>query len=149
MDTNPSPDRLTTRLNWTAIQSVYGADSTEHLTRARSLGLNCPEGVFEQLFHDHHDDDQLAEGPTLRGLASGDLGAARALRCRVAPSRRPASFSGSRRRGASENGRGGLHRRASAGRGALSGGPHLDSRADPSRWRRPSVTGRVRAPGRL
>lgn len=40
---------------------MYVDDAAERLTRARALGLDCPEDVFEQLFHDHHGDDRLAE----------------------------------------------------------------------------------------
>jgi hypothetical protein len=53
----PLPDRL----SWNAIQTSYDADLAEHLRRAQSLGLDCPDDVFEQLFHDAHQDNQLAE----------------------------------------------------------------------------------------
>ena len=47
-------------LNWAQIQSVYTAVAAEHSHRAASLGLDCPLDVFEQLFHDHHDDVEIA-----------------------------------------------------------------------------------------
>lgn len=47
-------------LNWAKIQSVYTANAAEHSHCAASLGLDCPLDVFEQLFHDHHDDVEIA-----------------------------------------------------------------------------------------
>jgi hypothetical protein len=46
-------------LTWKGIQDVYEPD-VAHQVRAAALGLECPEGVFEQLFHDHHDDADMA-----------------------------------------------------------------------------------------
>ena len=46
-------------LNWSTIQGVYDADCAAHAGRAAALGLNCPPDVFEQLFHDHHDDAEM------------------------------------------------------------------------------------------
>jgi len=48
------------RITWTAIQETYSPDVSAHLARAQALGLNCPHDVFEQLFHDQHDNDSLA-----------------------------------------------------------------------------------------
>jgi len=48
------------RLTWSAIQETYSPDVSAHVTRAQALGLNCPQDVFEQLFHDQHDNDLLA-----------------------------------------------------------------------------------------
>ena len=47
-------------LNWTALGRVYVPDTAEHAARAADLGLSCPPDVFEQLFHDHHDDVEIA-----------------------------------------------------------------------------------------
>jgi len=56
-----STDPSAQRLSWHAIQQVYAVDLAEHLTRAQTLGLDCPLDVFEQLFHEHHDDPELAD----------------------------------------------------------------------------------------
>jgi hypothetical protein len=47
-------------LSWTALQRVYATDAAEHVARAQALGLHCPPEVFEQLFHDHRDDGEMA-----------------------------------------------------------------------------------------
>jgi hypothetical protein len=47
-------------IRWSTVQGVYTADVQEHWTRSRSLGLDCPLDVFEQLFFDHHGDDDFA-----------------------------------------------------------------------------------------
>jgi hypothetical protein len=47
-------------ITWTAIQKVYAASATDHFDRAQALGLECPADVFEQLFHDHHGDEDFA-----------------------------------------------------------------------------------------
>jgi hypothetical protein len=48
------------RLTWTTVQESFAPEVSEHLTRARALGLDCPPDVFEQLFHDQHDNADLA-----------------------------------------------------------------------------------------
>jgi hypothetical protein len=47
------------RLPYTAIAAVWHADAAEHRRRATEVGLNCPEDVFEQLFHEPHVDALL------------------------------------------------------------------------------------------
>ncbi len=47
-------------LTWINIRDVHAADLAEHATRAQALGLDCPLDVFEQLFHEHHDDAEIA-----------------------------------------------------------------------------------------
>jgi len=47
-------------IRWSIVQRVYSADVHEHWTRSQALGLDCPLDVFEQLFFDHHDDDDFA-----------------------------------------------------------------------------------------
>ena len=48
-------------LSWSAVQGTYQTDVAAHAARAAALGLDCPQDVFEQLFHDHHDDDEMAQ----------------------------------------------------------------------------------------
>jgi hypothetical protein len=45
---------------WSSVQRVHSAEVQEHWTRAQALGLDCPIDVFEQLFFDHHGDDDFA-----------------------------------------------------------------------------------------
>ena len=52
---------LPSRLSWSAIRGSYAANVGEHQCRAQALGLDCPEDVFEQLFHDAHQDTELAQ----------------------------------------------------------------------------------------
>ncbi len=59
MITNASTGTSPPRLTWSAIQQAYAADLPEHFASAQALGLECPLEVFEQLFHDHHDDAEL------------------------------------------------------------------------------------------
>ena len=47
-------------IRWSDVQGVYSADLQEHGTRAQAFGLQCPTDVFEQLFFDHHGDDDFA-----------------------------------------------------------------------------------------
>jgi hypothetical protein len=51
-------------VSWSAIQSIQALDAAEHFARSRSLGLECPPDVFEQLFHENpaHDDFASAVG---------------------------------------------------------------------------------------
>lgn len=45
---------------WSAVQNQYAMDGTEYWARAQALGLRCPFDIFEQLFFDHHGDDDFA-----------------------------------------------------------------------------------------
>jgi hypothetical protein len=47
-------------IRWSDVQGVYSADLQEHLSRSQTLGIHCPEDVFEQLFFDHHGGDDFA-----------------------------------------------------------------------------------------
>jgi hypothetical protein len=47
-------------IRWSIVQGVYSADVHEHWTRSQALGLDYPLDVFEQLFFDHHGDDDFA-----------------------------------------------------------------------------------------
>jgi hypothetical protein len=47
-------------IRWPDVQGVYSADLQENWTRSQSLGLEYPLDVFEQLFFDHHGDDNFA-----------------------------------------------------------------------------------------
>jgi hypothetical protein len=47
-------------IRWTAVQGAYTPDLQEHWTRAQALGIDCPLDVFEQLFFDHHGDEDFA-----------------------------------------------------------------------------------------
>jgi hypothetical protein len=47
-------------IRWSAVQGVHSADVQVHWTRSQALGLDCPLNVFEQLFFDHHGDDDFA-----------------------------------------------------------------------------------------
>ncbi len=47
-------------ISWTAIERQFALDVADHRTRSQTLGLDCPLDVFEQLFHDHHGDDDFA-----------------------------------------------------------------------------------------
>ena len=60
MNTNPATVDPATRLSWGAIAETYSTDLAEHLARAQAVGLDCPMDVFEQLFHDQHDKQELA-----------------------------------------------------------------------------------------
>jgi hypothetical protein len=51
-------------LGWSTIQAAYEPELAAHAARAQERGLACPLDVFEQLFHDHHDD--VAMGRLLR-----------------------------------------------------------------------------------
>lgn len=39
------------RLAYTSIAALWDADRAEHRARAAQVGLDCPDDVFEQLFH--------------------------------------------------------------------------------------------------
>ncbi len=47
-------------LTWTRIQSLYEPDSHRHARAAQLAGISCPPEVFTDLFHDRHDDPDLA-----------------------------------------------------------------------------------------
>jgi hypothetical protein len=47
-------------IRWSDVQGVYTADVQEHWTRSQALGLQCPLDLFEQIFFDHHGDDDFA-----------------------------------------------------------------------------------------
>jgi hypothetical protein len=47
-------------IRWSDVQGVYSADLPDHWTRAQALGFSSPPDVFEQLFHDQHDNADLA-----------------------------------------------------------------------------------------
>jgi len=48
-------------VNWTALQHAYLLDPAEHALRAEALGVHSPSDVFEQLFHEQHDNAVLAD----------------------------------------------------------------------------------------
>jgi hypothetical protein len=47
-------------ISWAAVQDQYAPDAADHFARVQALGLDCPADVFEQLFHDHHGDEDFA-----------------------------------------------------------------------------------------
>jgi hypothetical protein len=47
-------------IRWSDVQRVFVADLQEHWLRSQALGLQCPVDVFEQLFFEHHGDDEFA-----------------------------------------------------------------------------------------
>ena len=48
-------------LTWKTVQEVYSPDPVEFLALAEGLGLQWPLDVFEQVFIDHHEDEEFAE----------------------------------------------------------------------------------------
>lgn len=47
-------------LSWTAIQALHEPDLDRHWLRCRDeLGLDCPVEVFEELFFEHHGDEEF------------------------------------------------------------------------------------------
>jgi len=46
-------------VNWIALQRAYLLEPAEHALRAEALGVQCPPDVFEQLFHEQHDNTVL------------------------------------------------------------------------------------------
>jgi hypothetical protein len=48
-------------ITWASIQNQYTANAADHFERAQALGLDCPADVFEQLFHEHHGDEAVAD----------------------------------------------------------------------------------------
>jgi len=50
-------------ISWTAIQALHEPDLERHWARCRDeLTLDCPLAVFEELFFEHHGDDDFG-GP--------------------------------------------------------------------------------------
>jgi hypothetical protein len=47
-------------ITWASIQNQFADSAADHLSRAQPLGLECPLDVFEQLFHEHHGDEDFA-----------------------------------------------------------------------------------------
>jgi hypothetical protein len=47
-------------ISWSAIQRQFAPDLSDHWARAKVLGLDCPQDVFEQLFHEQRDSSSLA-----------------------------------------------------------------------------------------
>jgi hypothetical protein len=60
MLTPKARERRLMTITWASVQNEYTPNAAEHFDRAQALGLGCPADVFEQLFHDHHDDDNFA-----------------------------------------------------------------------------------------
>ena len=47
-------------ISWTAIQALHEPDLERHWARCRDeLTLDCPLAVFEELFFEHHGDDDF------------------------------------------------------------------------------------------
>jgi hypothetical protein len=47
-------------IRWSDVQRVYSAELQADLARAQALGLNCPADILEQLFHEQHENGDLA-----------------------------------------------------------------------------------------
>lgn len=47
-------------IDWASVQALYSPDVATHWARSQELGLQCPLDAFEQLFFDHHTDDEFA-----------------------------------------------------------------------------------------
>jgi hypothetical protein len=47
-------------MRWSDIESLYVEDLEAHAQACAAQGLVCPRDVFEQLFHDHHEDAVFA-----------------------------------------------------------------------------------------
>jgi hypothetical protein len=58
-------------LTWNRIQSLYEPIPDRHARAAQLAGLSCPLAVFTALFHDRHDDPDLAW--LLRGIDLGQV----------------------------------------------------------------------------
>lgn len=58
--------------SWARIQRLYDADAAVHWQRCETEGLQCPEEVFTQLFHDSisTDEAESSNGPRLLSLDS-------------------------------------------------------------------------------
>jgi hypothetical protein len=94
-------------LTWDASQRVYAAGLAAHATAAQTLGLNCPSEVFEQLFHEHHGDLEIAavlrfvdwaevvwEEGALSGVALRHTGVPRAFQLAVDEARQVTALDG-------------------------------------------------------
>jgi hypothetical protein len=47
-------------MRWSDVQGLYDPDVRTHWDRCVQAGLSVPLDVFEQLFHDHHEDPDFA-----------------------------------------------------------------------------------------
>ena len=47
-------------IRWTSVDALYAADHEVHRARAREIGVDTPADVFEQLFHEPHQDPVFA-----------------------------------------------------------------------------------------
>ena len=45
---------------WSRIQRLYAPDATTHWQRCESEGLQCPQEVFTQLFHEQSNNEDFA-----------------------------------------------------------------------------------------
>ena len=45
---------------WSRIQRLYEADATAHWQHCESEGLQCPQEVFTQLFHEQANNEDFA-----------------------------------------------------------------------------------------
>ena len=54
-------ERWPMKITWAAVQNQYATQATDHFAHAQAVGLECPWDVFEQLFHEHHDDKDFAQ----------------------------------------------------------------------------------------
>lgn len=60
-------------ISWTAIQALHEPDLERHWARCRDeLTLDCPLAVFEELFFEHHGDDDF--GGICHRMGSGSPG---------------------------------------------------------------------------
>ena len=61
-------------ISWTAIQALHEPDLERHWARCRDeLTLDCPLEVFEELFFEHHGDDDFGGAVSRRRLGDGRL----------------------------------------------------------------------------
>jgi hypothetical protein len=49
---------------WSDVQARYVSNAEAHWRACEAAGLACPFDVFEQLFHDHHEDSDFARDLT-------------------------------------------------------------------------------------
>lgn len=50
----------TSRFSWARIQRLYDADAVVHWQRCEAEGLQCPQEVFTQLFHEEANNEDFA-----------------------------------------------------------------------------------------
>ena len=48
-------------MSWRRIQSLYDPDGPTHWDRCQAQGFACPRDVFEQLFHNHHANEDFGQ----------------------------------------------------------------------------------------